>query len=227
MPEKTRKKPARRPLLSREKVLRTALRMADRGGIALLSMRKLAQALKVEPMSLYNHVASKEDMLDGLVELVASEMEVPSSGGPWKVAMRQRGISAHAVLMRHPWATMLFVSRVNVGQAMLRYVDATIGCLREAGFSYAMADYAWNAVDAYVYGFTLQKLNFPFDPSEYAPAAQAFLHMIPAERFPYLNGMSQEIIGGRHDGVHQVEFGLNFILDGLERMRLMQPKGCT
>lgn len=219
MAKKTAKKAARRAPLSPEKVLRAALRMADKDGIESLSMRKLAQSLKVEAMSLYNHVANKEDILDGLVELVASEIDVPSIGGDWRAAMRQRAMSAHAVLMRHPWATMLFVSRVNIGPNMLRYVDATIGCLREAGFSYPMADHAWNALDAYIYGFTLQKLNFPLDPSEYGPAAEEFLHLIPVEQFPYLNGMSQEVIAGRHDGMHQLEIGLDLILDGLERMR--------
>jgi hypothetical protein len=110
------------------------------------------------------------------------------------------------------------VSRVNVGPNMLRYVDTTIGCLREAGFSYPMADHAWTALDAYVYGFTLQRLNFPFAPSEYATAAKGFLPMIPVERFPYLNGMSQEVIAGRHDGMHHLELGLDLLLDGLERM---------
>jgi AcrR family transcriptional regulator len=219
MARKTAKKAARRAPLSPEKVLRAALRMADKDGLESLSMRKLAQSLKVEAMSLYNHVASKEEILDGLVELVASEIEVPSIGGDWRAAMRQRATSAHAVLMRHPWATMLFVSRVNIGPNMLRYVDATIGCLREAGFSYPMADHAWNALDAYIYGFTLQKLNFPLEPSEYAAAADQFLHLIPVEQFPYLNGMSQEVIAGRHDGMHQLETGLDLILDGLERMR--------
>jgi len=219
MAKKTAKKAARRAPLSPEKVLRAALRMADKDGIESLSMRKLAQSLKVEAMSLYNHVASKEDILNGLVELVASEIDVPAIGGDWRAAMRQRAISAHAVLMRHPWATMLFVSRVNIGPNMLRYVDATIGCLREAGFSYPLADHAWNVLDAYIYGFTLQKRNFPLDPSEYAAAAAQFLHLIPVEQFPYLNGMSQEVIAGRHDGMHQLETGLDLILDGLERMR--------
>ena len=129
--------------------------------------------------------------------------------------MRRRAVSAHAVLLRHPWATMLIVSRANVGPAMLGYVDATIGCLREAGFSYALADHAWNALDSYVYGFTLQKLNFPFEPSEYATLAKAFLPIIPAAQFPYLNGMSQQVIDGQHDGLHDLEFGLDLILDGL------------
>ncbi len=219
MAQKTRKTPIRRTPLTRPKVLRAALQMADKGGIEALSMRKLAQVLGVEAMSLYNHVASKEDILDGLVELVASEIDLPSLGGDWRTAMRRRAISAHAVLMRHPWATVLFVSRVNIGPTMLHYVDATIGCLRQAGFSYSMADHAWNALDAYIYGFTFQKLSFPLEPSEYATAAKQFLPLIPVEEFPYLNGMSQEVIAGRHDGMHALELGLELILDGLERMR--------
>jgi AcrR family transcriptional regulator len=219
MARKTAKKLARRPPLSREKVLHAALRMVDTGGIESLSMRNLAQTLKVEAMSLYNHVANKEAILDGLVELVAGEIELPPIGGDWRAAMRTRARSAHAVLMRHPWATMLFVSRMNIGPTMLRYVDATIGCLREAGFSYPLADHAWTAIDAYVYGFTLQKRNFPLDPAQYASAAAQFLPLIPVEQFPYLNGMSQEVIAGRHDGMHQLELGLELLLDGLERLR--------
>jgi AcrR family transcriptional regulator len=193
--------------------------MVDADGIESLSMRNLAHSLKVEAMSLYNHVANKDDILDGLVELVVSEIDVPVIGGDWRAAMRHRAVSAHAVLMRHPWATMLFVSRVNTGPMMLRYVDATIGCLREAGFSFAMTDRIWNALDAYTYGFTLQKLNFPLEPSEYAPTAKQFLHLIPAEQFPHLRAMSEELISGRHDGMHELELGLDLLLDGFERMR--------
>ena len=221
MPRKTaaRTKAARRAPLTPEKVLRVALRMADEDGLESLSMRNLAHALKVEAMSLYNHVPGKEQILDGLVELVVSEMELPPPGGDWRAVMRRRAQSAHAVLMRHRWATMLLVSRLNIGPNMLRYVDATIGCLVAAGFSYSMADHAWNAIDAYVYGFTLQKLSFPLDPGEYAAAAEQFLPMIPPEQFPYLNGMSQEVIAGRHDGLHQLELGLELLLDGLEKLR--------
>jgi AcrR family transcriptional regulator len=209
----------RRAPLSRERVLQAALAMADADGLEALSMRNLASALKVEAMSLYNHVANKEEILDGIVDLVAGEIELPAIGGDWRDAMRARARSAHAVLMRHPWATMLFVSRINVGPNMIVYVERTIGCLREAGFSWPMADHAWNTLDAYLYGFTLHRLNFPFDPAEYAPAAKEFLPLIPPERFPYLNGMSQEIIAGRHDGVQHLELGLELLLDGLERMR--------
>ncbi|PHS14139.1 MAG: TetR family transcriptional regulator [Blastopirellula sp.] len=182
-------------------------------------MRKLGQLLGVEAMSLYNHVSNKDEILDGIVDIVASEIDVPSIGGDWKMAMRQRATSAHEVLLRHPWATMLIVSRANVGQAMLRYVDATIGCLIEAGFSYTKADHAWNAIDSYVYGFTLQKLNFPFDPEEYAEVARAYLPQIPVDKYPYLNGMSQEVITGQHDGLHDLLFGLDLILEGLESLR--------
>ena len=216
---KTAKIRRKRAPLTRDKVLATALRMADKGGLDSLSMRNVARALKVEAMSLYNHVRSKEDLLDGLVELVVSEIGVPPPGGSWRATMRRRALDAHAVLMRHPWATMLFVARLNVGPHMLRYVDATIGCLREAGFSYALADHAWNALDAYIYGFTLHKLNFPLEPSQYASAAKQFLPLIPVEQFPYLNGMSQEIIAGRHDGMHELELGLELLLSGFEKLR--------
>ena len=219
MAKKTRTKAARRAPLTPEKVLRAALKMADKDGLESLSMRNLARALKVEAMSLYNHVPGKEQLLDGLVELVVSEIELPAPGGDWRAAMRRRAQSAHAVLMQHPWATMLLVARLNIGPNMLRYVDATIGCLREGGFSYPLADHAWNALDSYVYGFTLQKLNFPLDPEEYASSAAQFLPMIPPEQFPYLNGMSQEVIAGRQDGLHHLELGLELLLDGLERLR--------
>ena len=210
-----RKRKTRTPL-SRERVLQAALALADAEGIGSLTMRKLAQALRVEAMSLYNHVKNKDDILDGLVDIVASEIEVPTIGGDWKMAMRRRALSAHEVLLRHPWATMLLVSRANVGPASLRYVDATIGCLREAGFSYELADHAWNAVDSHIYGFTLQKLNFPFEPTEYAEVAEDFITTIPMDDYPHLDGMARHVIDGHYDGLHDLEFGLELILDGLE-----------
>lgn len=219
MAKKAKSASKSRAPLSQDSVLQTAIRFADANGIESLSMRKLGQLLGVEAMSLYNHVSNKDAILDGIVDLVASEIELPSREGDWKTAMRQRATSAHEVLLRHPWATMLIVSRANVGPAMLRYVDATIGCLVQAGFSYATADHAWNAIDSYVYGFTLQKLNFPFQPEEYAKVAQAYLPQIPADEYPYLNGLSQEVIAGRHDGLHDLQFGLTLILDGLESLR--------
>lgn len=215
----------KRTPLSPDRVLTTALRLADKKGLEALSMRNLAQALKVEAMSLYNHVPGKERLLDGLVELVVGELALPDVGGDWRAAMRGRVLSAHRVLMAHPWATMLLVSRINVGPNMLRYIDRTVGCLREAGFSWAMADYAWNTLDAFTYGFTLQRLNFPLEPQDYAAAARQFLPMIPSSRFPYMNGLSQEIIAGRHDGLQPIGLGLDLLLDGLESLRSRSPGG--
>lgn len=205
--------------LSRESVLRAALKLADEGGLSALSMRNLGQALGVEAMSLYKHVANKDDVLDGILDMVVGEIETPTVGGDWKAAMRRRAISAHEVLMRHPWATTLIVSNSNPGPAMLRYVDATLGCLREAGFTFALSDHAWNAVDSYVYGFTQQKLNFPFAPEEYAAIAGSYLPHLPADQYPYLYGMTQEVATRRHDGLHDLSFGLDLILDGLERLK--------
>ena len=222
MPGKPKQPEQPRKPLNRDRVLQAAVAFADEFGIESLSMRKLGDVLHVEAMSLYKHVANKDEILDGMVDLVAAEIEVPMIGGDWKKAMRRRAISAHNVLLRHPWATMMIVSRANVGVAMLRYVDATIGCLRGAGFSYPMADHAWNAIDCYVYGFTLQKLNFPFKPSEYAQMAQSFLPMIPASQYPFLHGLSLQVIKGEHDGIQQLELGLDLIHDGLEKM-LISP----
>ncbi len=215
----TKKKARQRAPLTRDRILRAAVRLADKQGIESLSMRNLAQALGVEAMSLYNHVTNKEDALDGIVEIVAAKIDLPTIGGDWKAAMRRRAISAHQVLCHHPWAAMLIVSRVNVGPAMLRYVDATIGCLHAAGFSYEMADRAWNAIDNHIYGFTLQALNFPLQATEYVESARNFLPLIPQDQYPYLRELSQQIIGGTHNGVQDFTFGLDLILDGLESLR--------
>ena len=219
MAARAKKKAKAREPLTLERALQVAVAIADKEGLELLTMRRLAQELGVEAMSLYHHVANKDAILSGIVDLVAGELEVPAAGGDWRAAMRRRAQTAHAVLMRHPWATMLIVSRPNIGPSMLRAVDATISCLRAAGFSWVMADHAWNALDSYVYGFTLQKLNFPFKPGEYAAAAKQFIHLIPPAQFPGLNGMSQEVIAGRHDGLHELGFGLELLLEGLERLR--------
>ncbi|HEY9624976.1 MAG TPA: TetR/AcrR family transcriptional regulator C-terminal domain-containing protein [Crinalium sp.] len=202
--------------LSRERILHAALRLVDEMGMESLSMRKVAQALGVKAMSLYNHVTNKDDILDGMVDMVISEIEVPDLKLNWKTAMRRRAIAAHEVLLRHPWATMAIVSRINVGPAMLRYVDATLGCLCEAGFSLKMADYAWNAIDSHIYGFTLQEINCPVDSSEFAETAERFLPQFPADQYPYSNRLMRHVIESNYDGIYDFEFGLNLILDGLE-----------
>ncbi len=202
--------------LSRERILRAAMRLADEGGIDSLSMRRLAQELGVKAMSLYNHVADKDDILDGIVDIVVSEIEVPILGIDWKTAMQRRATSAHEMLLRHPWAAMELMSQMNVGPAMLRYIDATLGCLREAGFSFEMADHAWNAIDSHIYGFTLQELNFPIREADYSEAAAMGLSLIPADQYPYMNQLTHYVMEGRYDGIHDFKFGLELILNGLD-----------
>jgi hypothetical protein len=205
--------------LSRDRILRMALSLADAGDIEAISMRKIALALGVQAMSLYNHVANKDDILAGMVDLAIGEIEVPDLSADWKDAMRRRSISAHEMLLRHPWAAIVIMSRVNVGCANLRYVDATIGCLVNAGFSWVNADRIWNALDSHIYGFTLQELKFPFQPTEYPDAAKEGLPLIPAEKYPYMNAMTHQIIEGEYDGISCFEFGLEIILEGLDRLR--------
>ena len=207
---------ARRPL-SRARVLAAALEIADQGGLGALTMRKLAEVLGVKAMSLYNHVANRDDIVEGLVEAVVSEIALPAIGGDWKAALRERATSAHQALGRHPWAAMAILSRLNTGPAMLRYVDATLGCLVAAGFSLELADQAWNAIDSHIYGFTLQELNFPIEAQEYAQMAASYLPEVPVDRYPHLNGLTRAVMEHRYDGLHAFGFGLELILEGLER----------
>lgn len=206
-----------KPRLTKKRILRQALRLADAGGVEQLSMRRLAKELGVQAMSLYNHIANKDEILDGLIELVVAEIAVPNLDDPWKVAMRSRASSAHETLLRHPWAILTLMTRANAGPSMLRYVNATLGCLRRAGFSSVVADRAWNAMDNHIYGYTLQEVNFPFEAPEYAEAARAFLERIPAEQYPYFTELATLIRDGRYTGVHDFAFGLDMILDGIDR----------
>lgn len=210
---------SRRPPLTPERILRAAIKLADRQGLEALSMRKLATTLKVEAMSLYNHVANKDALLDSMVDHIIGEITLPERGGDWKATMRARAVSALAVMTAHPWAPMLVVSRITVGPNRLRYIDATLGALREAGFSWEETDRAWNTLDNYIYGFTLQQQNFPVNPDDYASAAAAYLPMLPAKLYPYMHEMSARIADRSLDGTHDFGFGLDVILDGLERRR--------
>ena len=216
MAKKNNAEKSKRTPLSRERIIQEALRLADENGLESVSMRKLAQALGVKAMSLYNHVANRDDLIDDMVDSVVSEIEVPKLGAVWKKVMRWRAISAYEVLLRHPWATMPLVSRVNVGPAMLQYTDSTLGCLRAAGFSYEMADHVQNALDSHIYGFTLQELNYPFEATDYSAIAAEYLPQIPADRYPHINNLAQQVINCDYDGLHDFEFGLDIILDGLE-----------
>jgi AcrR family transcriptional regulator len=207
--------------LSKERVLRAAVLLADEGGVASLTMRKLAETLGVEAMSLYYYVADKDEILDGMVDLVFAEIDLPSREADWKAAMRQRAISARDALTRHPWAIGVMESRANPGPATLRHHDAVIGNLRQAGFSIALAAHAFSVIDSYIYGFALQTLNLPFDTSEeLEKLAEAMLREMPADEYPYLTEMIVDhALQPGYSYANEFEFGLDLVLDGLERAR--------
>ncbi|MDP8932000.1 MAG: TetR/AcrR family transcriptional regulator C-terminal domain-containing protein [Actinomycetota bacterium] len=216
-------KPATEPRipLSRERVVRAAVAFADESGIETLTMRKLGEALGVEAMSLYNHVANKDDLLDGMVDLVFSEIDLPSAGVDWKTAMRQRAISARQALSRHPWAIGLMESRTSPGPATLRHHDAVIGSLRQAGFSITLAAHAFSLLDSYIYGFALQEASLPFDTAEEtAEVAQMILAQLPVDEYPHLTEMAIEhVLQPGYDYGNEFDFGLDLILEGLNRAR--------
>ena len=206
--------------LSKERVLRAAINLADEAGLESLSMRKLGQELGVEAMSLYNHVANKNDILDGIVDIVVSEIDLPSNGAAWKPAMRQWAISAREVLLRHPWACSVIVSRPRVDSAWLRYFDSAFGSLRDGGFSIEMAHHAWHVLDSHILGFTLQELNSAFDTEEIPKVAAMFPRQVPTEEYPYITEYITEVfMDSGHDDDFEFKFGLDLILDALERVR--------
>jgi AcrR family transcriptional regulator len=208
-----------RARLSRERVLRAAVLLADAGGLESLTMRRLGEELGVEAMSLYKHVANKDDLLDGMVDLVFGEIELPGDGADWRTAMRARAVSARAVLTRHPWATALMQSRTAPGAATLRHHDTVIGTLRGAGFSVVLTAHAFSAIDAYVYGFALQERSLPFETAEQAEEVgrQMFARM-PVGEFPHLTELTVEhILQPGYDYGEEFEYGLDLVLDGLER----------
>ena len=209
----------RRAPLSRDQVLRAAVALADEGGIGALSMRKLGEAVGVEAMSLYNHVAGKGDLLDGMVDIVFSEIGLPAGDVGWKAAMRQRAISARETLARHRWAIGLMESRRSPGPATLRHHDAVLGCLRTAGFSIELTAHAYSLLDSYIYGFALQEASLPFDSAEEAPElAQEIAGQLPADAYPHLTELAIEHVlqpGYRYGD--EFEIGLDLILDALGR----------
>lgn len=212
--------PARRPPLDRQQVLAGAIAVADRDGIAALTMRSLADEVGVKPMSLYHHVQGKDDVLDGIVDAVFAEIELPSPGDPWRPAMRARALSAREVLRRHPWAPPLMDSRRSSGPATLRHHDTIVGVIRTAGFGVAMAAHVFSLIDAYLYGFTIQEDAMPVgSPEEAAAAVQEMAADLSAEEHPHLAALVTEHIQreGYDYGAEEFEWGLDLILDGIER----------
>ena len=204
--------------LTAERVVAGAVALADEIGIEAFTMRKLAEALGVKPMSIYHHVSSKEEILDGMVDAVFGEIDLPPDHVDWQEAIRQRCVSARAVLHRHPWAPPLMESRQNPGPATLGHHDAVIGCLRRGGLSFELTSHAYAVIDSYLYGFALQEANLPFHGGEeIAGLAEAILDSLPADEYPHLAEFTADHVlqPGYHFG-QSFEFGLDLLLDGIE-----------
>ena len=209
-----------RQQLSRERVLDAALRVADDGGLAGLTIRSLAEQLGTRPMSLYHYVAGKEEILDGLVDLVFAEIELPEPTGRWREEMTKRARSARAVLRRHPWSIALLESRTTPGPATLRHHDATIGALRAGGFSIAQTGHAYAVLDAFTYGFAVQEASLPFEgPDGAAEVAGPIMELMAAGEYPHLvEFATQHAMVPGYDFGAEFEVGLGLVLDGLARM---------
>jgi AcrR family transcriptional regulator len=207
--------------LNRERVFQAAVVLADERGIESLTMRALGEELGVEAMSLYYYVANKDELLDGMVDLVYGEIELPSGEADWKTAMRQVATSAHEALSCHRWAITLMESRTRPGPANLRHHDSVIRTFREAGFSIKHAIHAFSVLDSYISGFALQELTMPFDTSEeLAEAAESILGQFPADEYPHLaETIIEHVTRSGYDYADEFEVGLDLILDAIERLR--------
>jgi AcrR family transcriptional regulator len=210
---------AGRVALSRDRVLQGAVAVADAGGIAALTIRSLAAELGVKPMSVYHYVANKDEILDGIVDLVFSEFELPVAGGDWRQEMRRRAGSARQVLRRHPWATVLLQSRLNAGPATLRHHNAIIGALRGAGFTVEQTAHAFALIDSYLYGFAMSETALPIHgPESVADLAEQMVQQFPVDEYPHLfEFTTQHIMQPGYDFGAEFDFGLDLILDALAR----------
>jgi AcrR family transcriptional regulator len=209
------------PPLTRDAVLGAAVRVADAGGVGAVSMRTVARELGVEAMSLYHHVEGKEAILDGIVDLVFDEIDLPATGQDWRSALRDRALSARAVLLRHSWALGMLDSRAAPGPATLRHHDAVIGVLRGGGFDLAGAASAFSLLDSYVYGFVLQERSLPFTSTEeLGDVAGGIRAAIPADAYPHLTAMiADHALQPGYDHAGEFAVGLGLLLDALERLR--------
>lgn len=208
-----------RPRLSRDRVLRGAVAVADADGIDGLTIRSLARSLGVKPMAVYYYVANKDEILDGIVDLVFSEIELPTVGGDWRREMTRRSHSARVVLRRHPWALLLLESRRSPGPATLAHHDAVLGTFREAGWSVAMTAHAYALLDAFVFGFALQEASLPFEgPDGAAEIAEPIMKLMATGAYPHLVEMAtSHYVQPGYDFGDEFDFGLGLVLDALER----------
>jgi AcrR family transcriptional regulator len=210
----------RRAPLTRERVLRTAIDLADRGGIDALSMRKLGQELGVEAMALYRHVRDKTDLLDGVVEVIVGEIERTMPGDDWKADLRAQAWSARRVMLRHPWARRALEDRGTTGPATLAYIESVLAILHAGGFSIDLAHHSLHLLGSRVLGFSQDLFE---EGGGDAAEADPIVMGAMAERFPRITELAQaashEGVLGRCDDDVEFAFGLDLILDGLERLR--------
>lgn len=206
-----------RAVLSRDRVLEGAIALADEVGMDGFTIRKLATAIDVKPMTIYHHLPNKEAIVDGMIDLIFAEIDSPPTGIDWKAAIRHRACSARAVLARHPWATPLMESRTNPGPATLGHHNAVLGCLRRAGFSIEMTAHAYALIDSYIYGFALQEANLPATGgADMSELAEAMTAQFPPGEYPYLVELTTEhVLTPGYNFSNEFEFGLTLILDGL------------
>jgi AcrR family transcriptional regulator len=206
--------------LNRDRILQAALEFADRSGIESLTMRGLGQALGFEAMSLYNHVANKDEVLDGILDLVLAESEPPSPAGAWDEAIRTSAISVHEALTRHPWSCALLMAPGHIRPARLRYMDVLLGRLREAGFSAEATYHAYHVLDGYIFGFSLWETTHTYTAEEEANIEATFAEVITVDAYPYLHEHArQHFSDGSHREGSAFELGLDLIVDGLKQMR--------
>jgi AcrR family transcriptional regulator len=205
--------------LRRDRILQAALRLADDGGIEGLTMRKLGHVLGFEAMSLYNHVANKDDVLDGILDLVLAESEPPSSAGDWDTAIRESAISVHDTLRRHPWSCTLLMEPGRIRPARLQYMDLLLGRLREAGFSAETTYHAYHVLDGHIFGFSLWETSHTYTAEEVSSFVEKFAQTVTPEAYPYLHEHGQQHFNeGPHHEVGAFEFGLDLIVDGLKKI---------
>jgi len=214
--------PPREPL-SRERILRTAVALADEGGVESLSMRKIALELGVVPMALYKHVANKDEVLDGMVDVVVGEIDPPPGGTDWKTTIRQRVLSARSALLRHPWASQVIESRTDPTPTVLEYMDSMVGIFRAGGFSIDLTHHAMHAMGSRLLGFTQELFD---DSVDLDPAATAVMVQQMAGKYPHIIEMlvaithdEASVVGQGCDDQFEFEFALDLMLDGLERLR--------
>ena len=206
--------------LTRERILQAALELVDESGIEALTMRKLGQNLGFEAMSLYNHVANKDDVLDGILDLVLAECEPPSPTDDWNVAIRRSAVSVHDALRRHPWAAGLMMSPKHARPARTRYMDSLLGRLRAAGFSAETTFTAYHVLDGHIFGFSLWEISHSYSADEVSKFAAQFAKMVPADQYPHLHEHAQQQFSeGPHRDVSAFELGLDLIVDGLTKIR--------